>query len=76
MGDGSSAPEMAQPEGGNQMSRTLDITCDQCGYSDGADGATSWILLKLGKAKHDLCGVRCFKQWVAKLPEQGELPSS
>lgn len=48
------------------MARYMQVTCDTCGYEDGVDGDTNWIVVKRKKEINaDLCGEACLQAWVA-----------
>lgn len=48
------------------MSRTTQVTCDACGYEDGVDGGTNWLVVRRKKEINaDLCGEGCLQAWVS-----------
>lgn len=49
------------------MSRHTQVTCDNegCGYEDGVDGETNWIVVKRKKAINaDFCSDGCLAAWI------------
>ena len=55
------------------MSRHTQVTCDNeaCGYEDGVDGETNWIVVKRKKAINvDLCSDACLAAWVNDQPDK------
>jgi len=57
------------------MARHTQVTCDNeaCGYEDGVDGETNWIVVKRKKEINaDLCSDGCLTAWVDQRRAAGD----